>query len=57
MMLSNLEIDTEAFRLEKQKNFQERLWFISYWASRLAILSDSEWTGMQADFINAQFER
>lgn len=53
---TEVTVDLEALRGDKQTNFQERLWFISYWVRKLKTLSDTEWTQMQADFINAQFK-
>ena len=55
-MEENIRIDHEQIRNDKQKNFQERIWFIERWVGKMKEISDYEWSKGQADFIDAQFE-
>ena len=52
----NIKIDLDELRAEKQRNFKERLWFITYWANYIKTHSDEEWSRQQALLIDSQID-
>ncbi len=52
----DIKIDLNELKAEKQRNFKERQWFISYWADYIKKHSDKEWSEQQAVLINSQIE-
>ncbi|MBS3091774.1 hypothetical protein J4217_05000 [Candidatus Pacearchaeota archaeon] len=52
----NIKVDLDELKAEKQRNFKERLWFITYWADYIKAHSDEEWSKQQAILIDSQIE-
>ena len=42
-------------KFDKEKNFQERLWFIHHYSNWVKRVSNKVWSRQQADFINSLF--
>lgn len=42
-------------KFDKEKNFQERLWFIHHYSNWVKSVSNEVWSRQQADFINSLF--
>ena len=56
MKASDVKIDLEELKIEKQKNFKERIWFIEYWVEYIKTHNDEEWSAQQNVLINSQIE-
>ena len=41
---------------EKKRNFQERIWFIKYWANFMRTHADEEWSKGQSVLIDSQLK-
>ncbi len=51
-----IEIDGKEFEEKREKNFEERIWFINYWCNYMKEHSNKEWSSQQAELINAQIK-
>jgi len=52
--LSNIEVDLEKLKNDKDVNFRERLNFIKFWAEYVKTHSDEDWSEQQNIIINSQ---
>ena len=42
-------------KFDKEKNFQERLWFLHHYSNWVKSVPNKVWSRQQADFINSLF--
>ena len=42
-------------RFDKEKNFQQRLWFLNHYSNWVKSVPNKVWSQQQADFINSLF--
>jgi hypothetical protein len=56
METNELKIDFEKLKEQKKKNFQERIWFIKYWAKYIRENPDEKWSEGHTILINSQFQ-
>lgn len=49
-------MDLKGIKLDKRRNFMERIWFIKYWANYIKNNPDEKWSKGQASLINSQFQ-
>ncbi len=54
--IRDIDIDLKELEKEKEKNFEERMKFIDYWAEYVKSHSDKEWSEQQNKIINSQIE-
>lgn len=54
--IKDIDIDLKELEKEKEKNFEERMKFIDYWAEYVKSHSDKEWSEQQNKIINSQIE-
>ncbi len=52
-----MKIDLKELEKEKEKNFKERLKFISYWVKFIKEHPDEEWSRQQNIIINSQLKQ
>ena len=52
--MREINIDLGELEKEKEKNFKERLRFISYWVKFIKEHTDEEWSEQQNIIINSQ---
>ena len=50
------QINIQELKLERKKNFEERIWFIKYWANYIKSHSDEDWSKGQAVLIDSQIK-
>ena len=55
MNAEDVKVDLEELKSFKKRNFEERLKFIEFWVDYIKKHSVREWSGQQAEFIDAQF--
>lgn len=41
--------------MDKEKNFQQRLWFVRYWANYVRTHSNADWSKQQKNMIDSVF--
>ena len=51
-----MKIDFEQLKKERKKNFEERLWFLKFWAEYIKSHSDEDWSSQQKVLINSQLQ-
>ena len=51
-----MNIDFEQLQKDKEKNAEERLEFVKFWANYIKTHSDKEWSKQQNIVINSQFQ-
>ncbi len=51
-----MKIDFEELKKERKKNFEERLWFLKFWAEYIKSHSDEDWSSQQKVLINSQLQ-
>lgn len=56
MKPTEIKINLEEIKKEKQKNFKERLWFINYWANYVKTNPDEDWSQQQKVLIDSQIK-
>lgn len=56
MKVTEIKIDTEELKKEKQKNFKDRIWFINYWADYIKDNPDEVWSEQQKLLIDSQIK-
>lgn len=49
-LVNNMEL-----KFDKEKNFQERLWFLHHYSNWVKSVPNKVWSRQQADFINSLF--
>ena len=54
--IKDITIDLEELKKEKQKNFEERMKFIDFWADYVKKHSDKEWSAQQKILIDGQMQ-
>ena len=51
-----MKINFEELKKERKKNFEERLWFLKFWAEYIKSHSDEEWSSQQKVLIDSQLQ-
>ncbi len=54
MKAEEVNVDLNELEDFKKRNFEERLWFIDFWANYIKEHSDEEWSKQQNVLINSQ---
>lgn len=56
MKSSDIQIDKDELKKEREKNFRERLRFVSYWVNYIKNHPDKEWSKQQNIVIDSQLK-
>jgi len=49
-----MKINFEELESEREKNFEERLKFVSFWVDYIKVHKDEEWSEQQNIIVNSQ---